>query len=313
MRARNVSIGSMFAWIPATFRLVRNNIGAMMLASLIMLLGVMVLMSPLFYFEFKMFSSLSAGGMRSPGEMTGFWIAYVLCIGASLVLVPPMIAGWFRICADADSGRAVSGSQVLGAYGDGGTWLRLIGLGLVLMLVYALVIGLLFLAFRGPFTELVAMQAAQQAALATGGQPPPPSPALLGQIFLIYMLALPTLLVLQFIYMVAFAEVSLRPTPVLAALGEATQGVLRNLLKLLLLMFCVGMIAMFAMFLVALVLGVIAAVLMLVSKVLGLIAIGLLYMAFALLLYPVMFAGNYYVWKDMLGGDEPDATGAVAA
>ena len=203
MRARSIPFGSMFAWIPATFRLVGNNAGAMVAASLIMLLAGVVLMAPVFYFMFKsMLTGLGAPGVPQPQDMTAFWIAYAICIVAGLLLFPPMLAGWFRLCAGADSGHGVAATQILSVYGDGATWVRLIAFAFVAMLSYALVFGLMYLVFHGAFDELLAMQAAQQAALATGAPPPPPSMALLGQIFALYAVMLPTMFVLQFIYMV---------------------------------------------------------------------------------------------------------------
>jgi len=67
MRARSIPFGSMFAWIPATFRLVGNNAGAMVAASLIMLLAGVVLMAPVFYFMFKSkLTGLGAPGVPQP-------------------------------------------------------------------------------------------------------------------------------------------------------------------------------------------------------------------------------------------------------
>jgi len=314
MRARSIPFGSMFAWIPATFRLVGNNAGAMVAASLIMLLAGVVLMAPVFYFMFKsMLTGLGAPGVPQPQDMTAFWIAYAICIVAGLLLFPPMLAGWFRLCAGADSGHGVAATQILSVYGDGATWVRLIAFAFVAMLSYALVFGLMYLVFHGAFDELLAMQAAQQAALATGAPPPPPSMALLGQIFALYAVMLPTMFVLQFIYMVGFAEVSLRSTSPLAAFGEAAGGVLRNLVKLLVLMFCVGIVAMFALFLVGLLVALLAVAVSFISKALMFVVMALFYAAFLLLIYPLMFSFHYYVWKDMLGSEEAPAGNAVAA
>jgi len=245
--------------------------------------------------------------------MTAFWIAYAICIVAGLLLFPPMLAGWFRLCAGADSGHGVAATQILSVYGDGATWVRLIAFAFVAMLSYALVFGLMYLVFHGAFDELLAMQAAQQAALATGAPPPPPSMALLGQIFALYAVMLPTMFVLQFIYMVGFAEVSLRSTSPLAAFGEAAGGVLRNLVKLLVLMFCVGIVAMFALFLVGLLVALLAVAVSFISKALMFVVMALFYAAFLLLIYPLMFSFHYYVWKDMLGSEEAPAGNAVAA
>lgn len=313
MRARSVPFGSMFAWIPATFRLVGKHAGAMAVASLIMVLCGVVLMAPVFYFMFKsMLTGLGAPGVPQPQDMTAFWIAYAICIVAGLLLFPPMLAGWFRLCAGADHGQGAAGAQILSVYGDRAAWVRLVGFAFIAMLTYVVVFGLMYLLFHGAFNDLLAMQAAQQAALATGAPPPPPSAALIGQIFLLYAVMLPTMFVLQFIYMVGFAEVSLTSASPLSAFGEAAGGVLRNLVKLLVFMFCIGIVAAIVVFLLALVFVLIAVGLSFLSKALGFVVMALFYGVFLLLIYPLMFAFHYYVWKDMLGGGEAPAGNAVA-
>jgi hypothetical protein len=312
MRARSIPLGAMFGWIPASFRLVRGHFGAWFVASLITLLAVILMMAPMMYVMFKSMAGLGAPGVPMPTDLTGFWISYALCIVVGMVLMPPLLAGWFRMCAEGDRGGTVSGLQVFEVYADRGAWLRLVVFALLAMLAYALVFGLLFLAFHGIFSDLMAMQAAQQAALATGSPPPPPSPAFLAQIFALYAVMLPVMFLLQFIYMVGFAEVSMRPTSPVTAFGEAAGGVLKNLLKLILLMICVGMIAAFAMFLLALLFGLVIALLMVVSKVLAFVAVAVLELVLLAVIYPLMFAFHYFVWKDMLGGDDTGGGRAVA-
>ena len=314
MRARSVPLGTMFGWIPATFRLVAGNFGAMAVATILTLLAGLLVALPMLFVLFKSMKGLGSPGVPLPQDMTGFWVAYGICIVASLVLMPPLLAGWFRLCASADRGHAVSGTQVLQPYRDSAAWLRLLVFILLGTLAYAVVIGVMFLLFRGAFTEIVAMQAAQQAALATGAAPPPPSMAVLGQVFLMYTVLLPTLFVLQFIYMVGLAEVALRPTSGTEAFAEAAGGVLRNLVKLLLLMFVVGMLSGIVVMILAVVVGLLAFALSFVSQVLMAAVVAICYLALILAIYPLMFAGNYFVWKDMLGGETvADTGGAVAA
>ena len=314
MRARSVPMGSMFGWIPATFRLVAGNFGAMVVATILTLLAGLLLAAPFLFFMFQSMPALGSAGVPQPQDMTGFWVAYGVLIVASLVVMPPLLAGWFRLCAAADRGEAISGTQVLGPYRDPGAWARLLVFVLLGTLAYVAVFALMFLMFRGAFTEIIAMNAAQQAALATGAEPPAPSMAVLGQIFLMYVVLLPTMFVLQFIYMVGLAEVALRPTSGVQAFAEAAGGVLRNLVKLLVLMFCVGMLAGVAIMLVAVVVALLAVGLAFISPVLMGIVVGLLYLALILVIYPLMFAGHYFVWKDMLGGEAvADTGGAVAA
>jgi len=311
MIARSVGLGPMFGWIPATFRLVSRNFGAMTVATVLTFLLGCLMALPMLLAVFKSLSGLGAPGVPvAPPDMTFFWVMYGVTILVGLALGPPLMAGWFRLCDAADRGVRPSGRTVLSPYRDSGTWVRLVGLVLLASLLYLALFGLAFLVFRGAFSEIAAMQAAQLA----GAQPAPPSPAMLGSIFLMYVVMLPLLFLLQFVYMIGLAEVALRSTgPVQAFLG-ALQAVGRNAFKLLLLMLCLtmGFGAVFGV--VAVVFAILAAVLALVSPVLMGAAIALLYVVLLLVVYPLMFAGNYYAWRDLLGdGVPPVAPGAVAA
>ncbi|MEO8160706.1 MAG: hypothetical protein ABI588_04745, partial [Arenimonas sp.] len=159
--------------------------------------------------------------------------------------------------------------------------------------------------FRGTFTGLLAMQAAQLAAGASGQPPPPPDMALLGGIFLMYAVMLPVMFLLQFVYMIGLAEVSLRSTPVLVAFKDALAAVLRNALKLLVFLFVLGIVAVVVMFVLVLVVVLVVAAASLVSKTLGLVLAVLLYVPILLVMYPLLFASNYVAWKSMLGSEPP--------
>jgi hypothetical protein len=310
MDARSVGLGPMFGWIPATFRLVSRNVGAMLVATVITLVLGLLLALPMLLVMFKSMPALGSPGVPvAPPDLGLFWTMYGVTVVVALLLGPPLLAGWFRLCEAADRGAAPAGSTVLSAYRDGGTWMRLVLFALLGALLYLAVFGLAFLLFRGAFTEIAAMQAAQLA----GAPPQAPSPALLGQILLMYAVMMPLMFLLQFVYMVGLAEISLRSTgPVQAFIG-ALVAVSRNVLKLLLLMLCVGMVAGMVVGIVAIVFVVLAAVLALLSPVLMAVVVGVLYIALLLAVYPLMFTGNYYAWKDLLGegGSAPPA--AVAA
>ena len=299
MSASSVGVGAMFAWIPATFRMVSRHFGAMALATtLTFLLGILMAL-PLLLVMFNSLSGLGSPGVPvAPADLRMFWIAYALTIVVGMVLMPPMLAGWFRLCRAADQGALPSGLVVLEPYRDGATWARLLLYSLLGMLMYLLAFGLIFLAFRGVFMEIATMQAAQLA----GGTPPPPSVAMIGKILLMYAVLLPTMMLLQFVYMVGLAEVSLRPTPALQAFLGSLQAVGRNALKLLLFVFCLYLGFGAVLTVVVLLLVLLGVVLALVSPVLMGIVMALFYVLLLLVLYPLMFSGNYHAWRDLLGG-----------
>lgn len=313
MSAQSVGLGSMFGWIPATFRLVSRNFGAMSVATILMILLGVLMVVPMMLVMFNSMSGLGSPGVPvAPANMGLFWATYGVTILVGLLVAPPLMAGWFRLCQAADRGERPSGLAVLEPYRDTATWGRLIVFALLAFLMYLVLMGLMFLMFRGVFTEIATMQAAQLA----GGTPPPPSAAMLGKMMLMYVLFLPTMLLAQFVYMLGLAEVALRPTPPLQAFAEAFKATLRNALKLLLFGFCLMMGFGAVLAVVVLLFALLAAVLALLSPILMGIAIGLLYLVMILVIYPLMFAGNYLAWKDMLGGGDaalapaPDAFAA---
>lgn len=313
MQARSVSLGAMFAWIPATFAWFKHRFGTLMGASALTLLLGIALAAPMYA---VMFASMPAMGRGVPGaapvvpaEMTMFWVAYAATMLVALLVFPPLMAGWFRLARDVDGGSAASATQILHPYRDGALWGRTLAFALLAFLVYLVVIGLFAAAFYGAIVEFIAQTQAQQAAIAAGQRPEPYFPVAL---MFGYLLFLPVMVVLQFVYMLGFAEVSLRPTAPLTALRAAFGGVARNLGKLVLLLLVVGMGLSIVMMVVVLLLVLVMAVLSLVSPVLGAVAMLALYLPFVLLMYPLMFGGHYFMWKDMLGDDDNSAAVALA-
>jgi len=307
MRARSVPLGSMFGWIPATFRMVFGHFGAMAIAALITLLVAIVCMGPIMYWEITaMMPQLGSPGVPQPPQLgTAFWIAYVASLVVVTVVMTPIMAGWMRMCHAADRGQQVSPMQVLAPLKDPASWPRLLGFVLLMMLIFAVFGGLMFAMFGSTIKGMIAMSAANNAAMAAGAPPPPPDMALMAGFFLMYIIALPVFAILQLIYFVGMAEVSVSHTSPVAALTEAAGGVLRNLLKLILFGFCLAMAAGVLMMILMVIVGLVFGVLMMLSPVLGAIVGVVMYVLLLVVLYPVMFTSNYLVWKDMLGDTSP--------
>lgn len=305
MSARSVSMGAMFGWVSDTFGLVKRHFGAMSVASLLTICAGVLFALPIMLVMFKTVPMTGAVDPTNPVamDMGLFLTVYVGVIVVALVLVPPLLAGWFRLIESADRGAEARGTSIFQPYGDFPTWRRLVGFMLLAMLMYFAVFAVVALAFGGVFTDLVAMQAAQNAALLSGQTPPTPDMSVIGRILLMYVFVLPVMLLLQFVYMLGLAEVSLRPTPVLVAFKDAFAGVLRNSLKLLLFMFVLGMVVGVVFSIIVLVLVLVVAALGMISKSLAAVAIVLMYIPILLVMYPLMFAGHYMVWKSMLGSE----------
>jgi hypothetical protein len=121
------------------------------------------------------------------------------------------------------------------------------------------------------------------------------------------------LIPLQFVYMLGFTEVSLRPTGALGALRLGTVGMARNVLKLFLFALAASMVLGAIFVCIVLVLALLVWALSLVSATLAVVAVCAFYLAFLLCLYPLMFAGHYFAWKSVLGDDSVPPESAVAA
>ena len=309
MSAQSVSIAAMFGWVVDSFKLFGKNFRGLMSAGFITLaLGLLMCIPMWLMMAFNMMDAMKNGGMANAGmpmadNMALFYAVYAITVVISLFLFPPILVGWFRLCQNIDQNNAASGFDILKPYKDKQVWLRSIGFALLAMVIYAAVFGLFALAFSGVISEFMQQVQAQQLAAMTGAAPTPPSFPL--GFFFAYFGFLGVALFLQFIYMTGFAEVSLRATSVVDSMKLAASGVLKNALKLIVFLFCLFIASMIFFMIVGLVLVMIVAALSFIHQALGMIVGGVFYIAFLLCMYPLMFAGHYFVWKSILGGNSP--------
>lgn len=304
MSAQSVSIAAMFGWVVDSFKLLRKNFRGLVLASFITLVLAILVSIPMWsVMAFNMMGAMKTGGMPMAGDMTMFYAVYAITLVISLFLFPPLLVGWFRLCQNIDQNNAASGFDILKPYKDKQVWLRSIGFALLALVIYAAVFGLFALAFSGVISDFMQQMQAQQLAAMTGAAPAPPSFPL--GFFLAYFGFLGLALFLQFIYMTGFAEISLRPTSVVASMKMAASGVFKNALQLILFLFCLFVAAMIFFMIIGLILVMIVAALFFIHQALGMIVGGIFYIVFLLCIYPLMFAGQYFVWKSILGGNGP--------
>lgn len=307
MASRSVEFSDMFGWIGGTFKLIGRDVGAFMGASVTSLVAYILFFLPMM--GYAAWQAMTTGGSALASAATPFaggttfWILYALTILGSIVLLPPIMIGWFRLCRAVDSGQPARALDVLSPYRDPNAWGRALVTALLMLVLCLLVFAVLAAVFWSSFQEFLALVAAQQAATLAGTAIAPQAPPV--GFFVGYFLFLAIIMVAQFAYMVAFAEVSLTPRSPVEAMRNAFAGVGRNALKLLLFMICVGIIAMLAMLVVGLVLALVIAALSMLGKAVMFVGILLIYIPFVLLLYPIMFASTYLVWKSMLGDSAP--------
>jgi hypothetical protein len=309
MSAQSVSIAAMFGWVVDSFKLVGKNFRGLMSAGFITFVLSILMCIPMWsVMAFNMMGAMKNGGMTNTGvpmagDMTMFYAVYAITVVISLCLFPPILVGWSRLCQNIDQNNAASGFDILKPYKDKKVWLRSIGFALLALLIYAAVFGVFALAFGGVISDFMQQMQAQQLAAMTGAAPAPPSFPL--GFFLAYFGFLGVALFLQFIYMTGFAEISLRPTSVVDSMKMAASGVFKNTLQLILFVFCLFVAAMIFFMIFGLVLVMIVAALSFIHQALGMIVGGIFYIVFLLCIYPLMFAGQYFVWKSILGGNSP--------
>ena len=317
MSARHVPLGAMFRWVSGALHLLVTHPGAMLGAGAIML-GVAILVSvPMIVMMAPMMADLSANPTHAadPAALAQMGAGrigalYGLTLLLNLVLMPPLVMGWMRLLRSLDAGHGGSALDLLAPYRDGAAWLRGIGFTVLAIVAAIVLIALFAAAFWSPISGLMAQAAANQVAVLNGQTPAPPefSGALVfGYFAFVFGMGL-----FQLGSFVGFAELALRPTSsVPAALGRGLLGVLRNLPWLIVWALALSLVAIVVMLVVGLVLGLLGAVLAMVSPKLAFALFILLYIPILLAIYPLMHAGAYLAWKDMLGDDAAPEGGAT--
>jgi len=312
MSAQSVSLSAMFGWVSDSLKLCRKNYRALMSASLVTLVLVILMCLPMWLVMMSSMSdmmknsangAMPANAMPFAGDMTTFYTMYAITIAVSLIAFPPILIGWFKLCQNIDQNKAASGFDILKPFANTQLWLRGIGFALLGLVVYASVLGLFALAFWGAISDLMQQANAQQAAILAGSTPAPPDFPV--SLVFGYFAFIGIATFLQFVYMVGFTEISLRPTSPMAAMKEAAIGVFKNALKLSLLFICVGTVFYIAMLIAAMILGLIVVALSFIHPVIGGIAAVALFLPFFLCIYPLLFSGHYFMWNGILGGNIP--------
>jgi hypothetical protein len=311
MSAQSVKIESMFGWVMESIKLVKKNIRGFMSAGLVTIVLVILVSMPMWLVMINVMGDMKNHGMATTGmpmtgNMTVFFTAYAITLFFCLLAFPPLLIGWFKLCRNIDNSIAVSDFEILKPYKDMKLWLRGIGFALLGLLAYLVILGLFALAFSGAISDFVYQVEAQQMAMLSGAAPAPPSFPI--GFFIGYFGFIFVAMFLQFVYMVGFTEISLRPTSLLEAMKMAAASVFKNALKLGLVLICVGIAFYIAIFVVAMVLTLIVAVLSFIHPIVGAIAAIALFLPLLLVLYPLLFSGHYFMWKGLLGNNSAVVT-----
>ncbi len=211
------------------------------------------------------------------------------------LLVIPLYGGYLQVIDAAECGRAARIRDIFGPYRDGSA-LRLIGFGLVVLLIYFAIFALLLVAMGGGLLHWYMQALTMQA------QPVPPSlPHGFGT-----LIAVGTAFFLLFtvFYAIALGQVALGRRGVFAAIGDGVVGTAKNALPLL--AYALGGLLALIAIAIALALAMMLAFLLgrLVGNWLMLVIAVPLYIGFMMAIFMAMFGVSYHLWRDVCGGDD---------
>ncbi|MBM7127343.1 hypothetical protein ACFFJT_07035 [Dyella flava] len=237
------------------------------------------------------FQALHSG---MPMQPTFFgWMAALSMLISLLVF--PLYAGYLLVIDAAERGLPARAVDIFRPYREGNA-LRVIGFGVVMLLIYAAMLVAVFTLTGGGvahwYMQVLTARANHQL-------PPTTLPDGFGITFLLIMLVA--------IFMVGFhsiglGQVALGNRGVFGAIGDGMIGAVKNLLPLL--MLALGLILVWIA--AALCIGIAAFLLALIGKLVGALVLVLiipLYIALLLLVITAMYGVAYHLWRDVCGDD----------
>jgi hypothetical protein len=301
MTARTVSMGAPFRWLMKAVDVGRRNPRALFGGfALLILVGLVPSAVQL---------GLQAALADSPQLMMSLYLLVVL---ASLVLMPPLTGGAIRLLHACETGQPASATDVFSGYSDRAFAVRMILTALLLLLVYLVVFGLLFVVMPGK--EFMVELFARSLATPPGGQPDMSNMPAFPPSFLLWMLgASAVMLVLTHGYLLAFTQAALAGHGPFDAVLQGFKATFKNVLPLIGFTLVAMIVGFVAMLVVALVIGLLAGVLMLASPVLAGVVLLPIYLGFVLVMYVVMFGFYYHGWREIFGEPAVDPADAIAA
>jgi len=239
------------------------------------------------------------------GPEAVIWVLGLTTI-VSLVVYPLLIGGMLRVIHAAENGQPTRATAIFQTFRAGSDRGRLIGFGLVMTAIYLAVflavISLLGEDFMTWYWQLITAAQAQQAGGAPMSAEAMALPDGFGRVMAIGSLFA---LFMGGVYAIGFGQVALGGRRIGEAIGDGVTGTLKNVLPIVVL----AVIAVLAMFALVLVVGLVAAILMLVGglvhKALGVALLAPIYLGMLLVVYVVMFGVMYFMWRDICADAPP--------
>ena len=269
-----------YRWLSEALRLCRAHLSLFLVAASTMLL-----------FALLPALLLSAGVLpRSVAVQAGVYVLF------SLVLLPPVTGGFYRLADAAQRGQAVRPAQIFDVIGDGPAFARLVLVNLLfsLLLLFGVVMPLAAIG-GAPLLEWMRLISS----LPPDARALPPMPEgvapLLGGAALVMVL-------INTAKELAMAQAALSARSPLDAVGDGLRVTLRHAGAFLLFYVPVAIAAVVGFFVLALLAVLVGAVLSLVAAPLAYLVIMPVAMGVALGYYALVFAFFYRAWRDTLGG-----------
>lgn len=295
MQTRSMGPGAGWRWLARAVDLGRHNPKALFGAAILLMLVALV---P---------SVLQQGAMLLLGvdnAQTAITIGLVTT-AAMIIVFPLLIAGFLRVIDAAENGRPTHATALFDTFRAGAGRGRIIGTGLLLMLVYIALLALV-LALFGREVAAWYWEVLSLVQSATPDSPPqmPPLPEGIGRVAGLMLLVM---MISGGLYAIGFGQVALGGRNAVGALRDAVSGTLKNVLPLLVLTVS-GLVALLlASIALALLGGLLALLGGLAHPMLGLALAVPVYLAFMVIVYVVMFGVMYFIWRDVCG---PETTAA---
>ena len=295
MQTRSMGPGAGWRWLARAVDLGRHNPKALFGAAILLMLVALV-PSVLQQVAMLLLGVDDAQTAISIGLVT---------TAAMIIVFPLLIAGFLRVIDAAENGRPTRATALFDTFRAGAGRGRIIGTGLLLMLVYIALLALVLLLF-GREVAAWYWEVLSLVQSATPENPPqmPPLPEGIGRVAGLMLLVM---MISGGLYAIGFGQVALGGRNAVGALADAVSGTLKNVLPLLVL----TVVGLVALLLASIALALLGGLLMLlgglVNPMLGVALAVPVYLAFMVIVYVVMFGVMYFIWRDVCG---PETTAA---
>lgn len=296
MTTRAVGPGRGWGWLQQAINLGRNNPKA--------IFGASALMAVVSLIPSVLQISLQSAFKESPSALMAIMAVTTVL---SMVVTALLVGGLLRVIHAAENGQPTHATAIFDTFRDRHLRGRLIGFGVLMMVIYLgvfiAVISLFGQEFMRWYWELITSAQALQAAGGTSTAPTlAQMPEGLGRVMAIGSLFA---LFMGGVYAVGFGQVALADRKVGEAFVDGLRGTIKNVLPIVVL----AVLSLLAMLLLVIGVGLVVAIVTLVvgmlSKALAVVLLVPIYFGMILLMYVVIFGVMYFMWRDICSDAPP--------